>query len=231
MNCVENKTLERVLRLSQLFHSGKIPTLAQHEVHPNHPKGSRENYLYFTLPVCINFQRSSPAMWASALKTYEDKDTQYFFYPEEVVKKGGVTAEEKIRKLKHGGYTKHTYYHCGRSLNYECDEPYITESDLVKQLIANIDKIKFNNAGVSRKIQEDIERYHRLKSQVLHQEFLDGHLGEYDRIPKSTADKNEMTKNYLLHILQVGTAEERQEALSFIKTKFILTNKTIIIQK
>jgi len=144
---------------------------------------------------------------------------------------GGVTAEEKVRKLKHGGYTKHTYYHCGRSLNYECDEPYITESDLIKQLIANIDKIKFNNAGVSRKIQEDIERYHRLKSQVLHQEFIDGHLGEFERIPKTSADKNEMTKNYLLHILQVGTAEERQEALSFIKTKFILTNKTIIIQK
>ena len=43
--------------------------------------------------------------------------------------------------------------------------------------------------------------------------------------------KNEMTKNYLLHILQVGTAEERQEALSFIKTEFILSKKTITIQK
>jgi hypothetical protein len=84
---------------------------------------------------------------------------------------------------------------------------------------------------VSRKIQEDIERYHRLKSQVLHQEYIDGHLGEFERIPKTSADKSEMTKNYLLHILQVGTAEERQEALTFIKTKFILTNKTIVIQK
>lgn len=144
---------------------------------------------------------------------------------------GGVTAENKIRKLKRGSFTKHTYYHCARSVNYECDEPYITESDLIKQLIANIDKIKFNHAGVSRKIYEDIERYHRLKSQVLHQEFLDGHLGEYDRVPKNSADKNEMTKNYLLHILQVGTAEERQEALSFIKTKFILSKRAITIQK
>lgn len=144
---------------------------------------------------------------------------------------GGVTAEEKIRKLKHGGFTKHTYYHCGRSLNYECDEPYITENDLVKQLIANIDKIKFNHSGVNRKIQEDIERYHRLKTQVLHQEYIDGHLAEFNRIPQTSADKNDMTKNYLLHILQVGTAEERQEALSFIKTKFILSKRTIIIQK
>lgn len=101
----------------------------------------------------------------------------------------------------------------------------------MKQLIANIDKIKFNHSGVNRKIQEDIERYHRLKTQVLHQEYIDGHLAEFNRIPQTSADKNEMTKNYLLHILQIGTAEERQEALSFIKTKFILSKRTIIIQK
>lgn len=144
---------------------------------------------------------------------------------------GGVTAEEKLRRLKHGGYVKHTYYHCARSVNYECDEPYITETDLIKQLIVNINKIKFNHAGVTRKIQEDIERYHRLKTQVLHQEFIDGHLAEFNRIPQTADDKNEMTKNYLLHILQVGTAEERQEALSFIKTKFILSKRTIKIKK
>ena len=81
------------------------------------------------------------------------------------------------------------------------------------------------------KIQEDIERYHRLKTQVLYQEFIDGHLAEFNRIPQTSADKNEMTKSYLSHILQVGTAEERQEALSFIKTKFILSKRAITIQK
>jgi hypothetical protein len=102
---------------------------------------------------------------------------------------------------------------------------------LIKQLIANIDKIRFNHTVVTRKIQEDIERYNRLKTQVLHQEFIDGHLGEFNRIPQTSADKNEMAKNYLLHILHVGTIEERQEALSFIKTKFILSKKTIKLIK
>ncbi len=147
---------------------------------------------------------------------------------EDEAKRLFLTSSEMNQEYKNG---KMTDYHCGRSLNYECDEPYITGADLIKQLITNIDKIKFNNSGVSRKIQEDIERYHRLKSQVLHQEYIDGHLGEFERIPKTSADKNQMTKKYLLHILQVGTAEERQEALTFIKTKFILTNKTIVIQK
>lgn len=140
---------------------------------------------------------------------------------------GGITAEEKYRKHLNGKIVKHIYYHCARSVNYDCDEPYITENDLIKQLIAKVDLIRFNSSGINRKIQEDIDRYHRLKTQVLHQEFVDGYLAEFNRIPETASDKNEMTKNYLLHILRIGTAEERQEALSFIKTKFILSQKEI----
>ncbi len=144
---------------------------------------------------------------------------------------GGVTAEEKYRKLLNGRIVKPIYYHCGRSREFECDEPYITEADLIKQLIAKIHVIKFNTTGITRKIQEDIERYHRLKTQVLHQKFIDGYLEEFNRIPESGNDKNEMMKNYLLHILKIGTAEERLETISFIKTKFILSEKEIIIEK
>ena len=42
---------------------------------------------------------------------------------------------------------------------------------------------------------------------------------------------DEMMKNYLLHILKIGTTEERLETLSFIKTKFILSQREIIIEK
>ncbi len=91
--------LQKVRRLYKLFHEGKIPTLAQHEVNPGLDKSSRGNYLYFTLPPCINFQRSSPAMWASALKTYKDPETNYLFFPEEVVKK--TREQVQIALLKH----------------------------------------------------------------------------------------------------------------------------------
>lgn len=85
--------LEKVKRLLAIYEQGLIPLLHQHEVNPGLPLGSRENYLYFTLPVCINFQRSSPAMWASALKTYEDEATRYLFFPEELA----VRPIEQIR--------------------------------------------------------------------------------------------------------------------------------------
>lgn len=141
---------------------------------------------------------------------------------------GGITAEIKLKKLKLGGYTKHIYYHCARSVDYECDEPYLTEEELIRQLIFNIDHITFNLSGMTRKIQEDIERYHRLKSEVLNQEYLTGNLQELT--PRAdNEERQEMMKNYLKHILTIGTSEERQEILAFIKTKFILQDKHITI--
>lgn len=80
----KKKLLKKAIRLYELYQSGKISRLAQHEVFPELPKNSRENYLYFTLPVSINFQRSSPAMWQSAFKTWNDQETRYLFFPEKL---------------------------------------------------------------------------------------------------------------------------------------------------
>jgi DNA invertase Pin-like site-specific DNA recombinase len=139
-----------------------------------------------------------------------------------------VTAEEKMRKLKGGGVTRHVYYRCRRYLDYECQEPYITEEELIKQIMANIDHIDINLSGVSRKIEEEINKYHLLKSQVLKQEYLDGNLIGED-LPKNKSDIKEMTKNYLTHTLKVGSPEERIETIGLIKTRFILKNRVLLI--
>lgn len=94
MKLSKQKLLAKVMRLYELWQSGKIERLAQHEVHPELPIGSRENYLYFTLPVAINFQRSSPAMWQSSLNTWNDSKTRYVFFPEKVV----VEKRAKVKK-------------------------------------------------------------------------------------------------------------------------------------
>jgi len=143
--------------------------------------------------------------------------------------KGGVTAEEKFKRLKYGGFTKHVYYHCARSVDYECDEPYITEGDLVQQLIGHINEIKINEKLITTRLKLEIERFHALRSQVLHQEYLDGNLNQFDYPEKDPID-NDMAKAYLLHLLKAGTSEERQLILSAIKTKFILTHKELRIK-
>lgn len=80
-----NPTLDRIQTLVQMYQAGLIPMLHQHEVNPGLEPGTRENYLYFTLPVVINFQRSSPALWKAALASYADPATNYLFFPEGVV--------------------------------------------------------------------------------------------------------------------------------------------------
>lgn len=94
----KQKLLAKALNLYELYQSGKIERLAQHEVHPNLLKGERANYLYFTLPVAINFQRSSPAMWESALKTWNDPKTRYVFFPEKTSRKNRTAVQKSLAK-------------------------------------------------------------------------------------------------------------------------------------
>lgn len=92
--------LSRILKLKEYFDSGKIPTLSVHEIHPNLPKEDRLNYLYFTLPVSLNFQRSSPAMWQAAFKTFTDPETNYLFYPEKVVTTEYSQVQNDLQRYK-----------------------------------------------------------------------------------------------------------------------------------
>lgn len=144
---------------------------------------------------------------------------------------GYVTAEQKYRKLKYGGFTKHVYYHCGRSINYECDEPYITEEDMIRQLTAHIDDIQINLKLASKKLLEDIEKFHTLRDHVLREEYLEGNLNQFDQLdyPEKTAITEHMIKAYMLHIFKVGTFDERESILGVIKTTFILHNRALRI--
>jgi hypothetical protein len=97
---MNSQILNKVLKLKNLYDTKQIPTLAIHEVHPNLDPSDRLNYLYFTLPVSINFQRSSPAMWPAALKTFEDSATNYLFYPEKVVQKNLEDIKDDLFKYR-----------------------------------------------------------------------------------------------------------------------------------
>lgn len=86
-------TLTKVKKLLALWEARVIPREHEHEVHPELPLGSRERYLYFTLASSLNFQRQSSAMWQAALATWEDDETRYVFFPEQVV----ITPYEKLQ--------------------------------------------------------------------------------------------------------------------------------------
>lgn len=67
---------------------------------PHFEKKSLENYLYFTLPMALNYQRNSYTLWESANKTYLDIDTRFVFNPNEVIKRSFEEVQYALTKYK-----------------------------------------------------------------------------------------------------------------------------------
>lgn len=57
-----------------MYHQGELGgEIMPEDANPKLKKSSLKNYLYFTLPMALNYQRNSYTLWESALKTYQDK--------------------------------------------------------------------------------------------------------------------------------------------------------------
>lgn len=61
---------------------------------------SAENYLFFTLPMALNYQRNSYKLWESATATYNDSDTNWVFTPKEVLRRQFEEVQEALTKYK-----------------------------------------------------------------------------------------------------------------------------------
>lgn len=97
---IEDKALvlSKLRQLKRLYDEGEIPKLKHHEVFPDVDKNSTKKYMYITLISSINFQRSSPALWTSAYKTYQDVNTKLVFDPEYVAKSEFEDLQIKLTK-------------------------------------------------------------------------------------------------------------------------------------
>lgn len=67
---------------------------------PHYEKSSLENYLYFTLPMALNYQRNSYTLWEGANKTAQDKDTSFVFNPSLVLKASFEEVQAALVKYK-----------------------------------------------------------------------------------------------------------------------------------
>ena len=80
------KILRKVNILQKMWKEGELGgELMPEDENPNLEKGSLENYLYFTLPMALNYQRNSYTLWENVNKTYKDKETNFVFNPKEVL--------------------------------------------------------------------------------------------------------------------------------------------------
>lgn len=146
---------------------------------------------------------------------------------------GSVTAELKYRRTKANIVNSHIYYHCNRIKKYDCHEPYITEQELIKQLIGHLPKVRLNTSYLMQEFEIEVKRLQHLKFTVLNER-----IPQIEITPHSTqsiSEKSyselqlEMLKDYLLHVLQFGTPEERIKILKGVTSKFILRDRQLLL--
>ena len=131
----------------------------------------------------------------------------------------GVTAEEKYKKLKDGTIARYLYYGCTRSKNLHCKNGYIREEELIEQLVKVMDKIDINEIGMRHKFEEEVSRLMKFQKSF----FADA--------KKLKPEKNIDLRSYAKYLLREGSVIEKRELLSCIKSKLILTQKVLTIEK
>lgn len=89
--------LTKVYNLIELYQSGALGgEIMPEDENPGLDIASNENYIYFTLPMALNYQRNSYKLWESANKSYNDTLILDIFNPVKVIQ---MTDDELRKKL------------------------------------------------------------------------------------------------------------------------------------
>ena len=97
----KKQILEQVDKLIFMYKNGELGgEVMPEDANPHFEKSSLENYLYFTLPMALNYQRNSYTLWQSALKTYNDEETRFVFNPKLCLEKSFEEVQYALTKYK-----------------------------------------------------------------------------------------------------------------------------------
>ncbi len=97
----KDKILDKVNKLIKMYKKGELGgEVMPEDANPNFEKSSLENYLYFTLPMALNYQRNSYTLWQSALATYNDEETRFVFNPRLCLEKSFEEVQYALTKYK-----------------------------------------------------------------------------------------------------------------------------------
>ncbi|MFW0862066.1 MAG: recombinase family protein [Candidatus Komeilibacteria bacterium] len=129
----------------------------------------------------------------------------------------GISATEKFKKLKNGGYTRHVYYGCTKSRDKNCKCGYISETDLIKQLTNLIDNVNINNLAIKKQISDEVIRYKKFNSYL---------LGQKTNITISDVD----VKKYVKFLIANGNIEEQRQIISSFKSLISIKNKKVYVE-
>ena len=93
--------LAKVDTLYNMYQEGKLGgEIMPEDSNPHLIKNSKENYMFFTLPMALNYQRNSYKLWEAANETYNDQETNFVFDPQKVINSSFIQVQIALTKYK-----------------------------------------------------------------------------------------------------------------------------------
>lgn len=130
----------------------------------------------------------------------------------------GISAEEKYKQLKDGTSAKYVYYGCSRARDRNCKNKYIREEELIDGLLKIMDEVNINELGMRMKLEDEIRRFNKLQTLVLHKGV------------KQTYDETEVNiRAYAKYLLKEGSTSEKRELLANLRSRLSYKDKVITL--
>lgn len=149
----------------------------------------------------------------SELKSRQEKEFAFT----KLMKCGpGICADEKHKKLKDGTINSHIYYGCTKVRDKNCRCGYISETELIKQLQALVDKVEVNELSVKKQIVAEVTRYKKFEASLLNQD-LNFEVNDID------------IKRYIKFLLKEGSTDEKRRVLLSFNTNILLSEKVVSV--
>ncbi|MBE5949149.1 MAG: hypothetical protein E7261_08995 [Lachnospiraceae bacterium] len=96
-----DEILKKVNRLVSAYKQGFLGGEEMPEdENPHLDKASKQNYMYFTLPMALNYQRNSYVLWECANRMYEDECARIVFDSETVCSMSETVLQKYLVKYK-----------------------------------------------------------------------------------------------------------------------------------
>lgn len=130
-----------------------------------------------------------------------------------------MAADEKLKKLKNGNINRHIYYGCSKRWSKDCKCGFISEPELVEQLMTIIDTVKLDKTGIREKLEGEINRYRKFQSGV---------LGIKETNDQKSKDLD--IRNYAKYIFKEGAIYEKRELLSCLRSKLVFKDKKLSLE-
>jgi DNA invertase Pin-like site-specific DNA recombinase len=130
----------------------------------------------------------------------------------------GITAQERVKRLKSGGLKSYVYYHCTQFRNYDCREPYIREESLIEQLSSILRNISI--------------------PEILSRPILKPELDKFMLIHRRMQDQNDSKEiqpdfdptGFIEYIFRDGIREQKRELIGCLNKTIYIKEKQIYIE-